>query len=38
MLLNIFYLAGLIFCGYIYIMFIVEEFLKSIRKRPYRRK
>ncbi|XAG97570.1 hypothetical protein YTXLTZUM_CDS0146 [Enterococcus phage VRE9_3] len=38
MLLKIFYVIGLMFCGYIYIMFTAEEFLKRIRKRPYRRK
>lgn len=38
MLLNIFYGIGLIFCGYVYVMFEAEEFLKRIRKRPYRRK
>lgn len=38
MLLNIFCVIGLIFCGYVYAMFEAEEFLKRIRKRPYRRK
>ena len=38
MLLNIFCVIGLMFCGYIYIMFTAEEFLKRIQKPPYRRK